>query len=91
MTASLHWNEKVISTSGPTGGLTEKSASLNNWLFAEVHTVIKLLGATVADLKLHLDYGRVVAVASYQDSARDRPPPLPGRRHHHGNGRLHDL
>ena len=67
MTASLHWNQKAISTSGPTGGLTEKSASLNNWLFAEVHTVIKLLGVTVADLKLHLDYGRVAAAASYQD------------------------
>jgi type II secretory pathway pseudopilin PulG len=69
MTATLHWNEKVISTSGPTGGLTEKSASLNNWLFAEVHTVIKVLGVTVGDLKLHLDYGRVAASASYQELA----------------------
>jgi hypothetical protein len=57
----------VITTTGPTDGLTEKSASLNNWLYAEVHTTIKLLGATVADLVLHLDYGRVAATATYQE------------------------
>jgi type II secretory pathway pseudopilin PulG len=69
MTAKLHWNDEVISTSGPTGGLTEKGASLNNWLFVEVHTVIKVLGVTVTDLILHLDYGRVAASATYQELA----------------------
>ena len=67
MTSRLHWNDDVTSTSGPVNGYTEKSASLNNWLYVEVHTVIKVLGVTVSDFKLHLDLGRVAATATYQE------------------------
>jgi type II secretory pathway pseudopilin PulG len=67
MTATLHWSDEVTSTTGPVGGLTENSASLNNWLWVEVHTVIELLGVTITDLTLHLDLGRVAATATYQE------------------------
>ena len=71
MDAKIHSSPKVLSTTGPVNGYTENSASLNNWLYAQVTTsitVTPLLGApaTLASFTAHLDFGRVAASASYQ-------------------------
>ena len=66
MDATLHWNKAVTAQASSGGAVTDSSASLTSWLFVDVHVVITSLGVTVADLNLHLDYGRIAATAGYQ-------------------------
>jgi hypothetical protein len=68
MDATLHWNKGVTSQTSSGGAVTDASASLTNWLFVELHVVIKgALGVGVlADLNLHIDYGRIASTAGYQ-------------------------
>jgi type II secretory pathway pseudopilin PulG len=66
MNATLHWNKAVTSESSSGGAITDASASLTNWLFVDLHVTITTLGVPVADLNLHLDYGRIAATAGYQ-------------------------
>jgi type II secretory pathway pseudopilin PulG len=66
MNATLHWNKAVTSENSSGGAITEASASLTNWLFIDLHVTITTLGVTVADLNLHLDYGRIAATAGYE-------------------------
>jgi hypothetical protein len=66
MDATLHWNKAVTSQVTSGGALTDTSASLTNWLFVDLHVTITTLGVPVADLNLHIDYGRIAATAGYQ-------------------------
>jgi type II secretory pathway pseudopilin PulG len=66
MDSTLHWNKAVTAQTSSGGAVTDASASLTNWLFVDVHVVISSLGVTVADLNLHIDYGRIAATARYQ-------------------------
>ncbi|MGH9009464.1 MAG: hypothetical protein ACRDYF_06380 [Acidimicrobiia bacterium] len=66
MNATLHWNKAVTSQSSSGGAITDASASLTNWLFVDLHVTITTLGVPVADLTLHIDYGRIAATAGYQ-------------------------
>jgi hypothetical protein len=66
MDATVHWNKAVTSNTSSGGAITSASASLTNWLFVDLHVVITTLGVPVADVNLHLDYGRIAATAGYQ-------------------------
>jgi type II secretory pathway pseudopilin PulG len=66
MDATLHWNKAVTSQTSSGGAITDASASLTNWLFVDLHVTITTLGVPVADLTLHIDYGRIAATAGYQ-------------------------
>jgi hypothetical protein len=66
MDATLHWNKAVTAQTSSGGALTSASASLTNWLFVDLHVVMTAAGGPVADLNLHLDYGRIAATAGYQ-------------------------
>jgi len=66
MDATLHWNKAVTSQTSSGGAITDASASLTNWLFVDLHATITTLGVPVADLTLHIDYGRIAATAGYQ-------------------------
>jgi type II secretory pathway pseudopilin PulG len=66
MDATLHWNKAVTSQTAAGGAVTDASASLTNWLFIDLHVTITRPGGPVADLNLHLDYGRIAATAGYQ-------------------------
>jgi type II secretory pathway pseudopilin PulG len=66
MDATLHWNKAVTSQSSSGGAVTDASASLTNWLFVDLHVTITDSGTPVADLNLHIDYGRIAATAGYQ-------------------------
>jgi hypothetical protein len=66
MDATVHWNKAVTSNASSGGAITSASASLTNWLFVDLHVVITTLGLPVADVNLHLDYGRIAATAGYQ-------------------------
>jgi hypothetical protein len=66
MDATAHWNKAVTSNTSSGGVITDASASLTNWLFVDLHVVITTLGLPVADVNLHLDYGRIAATAGYQ-------------------------
>jgi hypothetical protein len=66
MTATLHWGPKVTSSSSASGAVTEAAASLTNWMWIDVHMVVHQGSNLVAEFDLHLDYGTVVARASYQ-------------------------
>jgi hypothetical protein len=65
MDATLHWNKAVTSQTSSGGAITDASASLTNWLFVDLHVVITTAGLPVADLNLHIDYGRIAATAGY--------------------------
>jgi hypothetical protein len=70
MDATVHWNKAVTSQTSPGGAITDAAASLTNWLFVDLHVVMTgLLGAPVADINLHLDYGRIAATATYEPAA----------------------
>jgi len=72
MDATLHWNKAVTSQTSSAGAITDASAGLTNWLFVDLHVrITTLLGVELADLNLHLDYGRLAATAVYQ------PVPVP--------------
>ncbi|HEV3362552.1 MAG TPA: hypothetical protein VG795_00160 [Acidimicrobiia bacterium] len=66
MDATLHWNKAVTSQSSSGGAVADASASLTNWLFVDLHVEITDSGTPVADLNLHIDYGRIAATAGYQ-------------------------
>ena len=66
MDATVHWNKAVTSNTSSGGAITSASASLTNWLFVDLHVVITTLGVPVADVNLHLDYGRIAVTAGYQ-------------------------
>ena len=66
MDATVHWNKAVTSQASSGGAMTDASASLTNWLFVDLHVTITSLGVPLADLNLHLDYGRIAATAGYQ-------------------------
>ena len=66
MDATVHWNKAVTSQTSSGGAITDASASLTNWLFADLHVTISTLGTPLADLNLHIDYGRIAASAGYQ-------------------------
>jgi hypothetical protein len=67
MDATVHWNKAVTSQTSSGGAITAAAASLTNWLFVDLHIVMTtLLGLPLADLNLHLDYGRVAATATYE-------------------------
>jgi hypothetical protein len=66
MDATLHWNKAVTSQTSSGGAITDASASLTNWLFVDLHVTITELGVPLADLNLHIDYGRIAATAGYQ-------------------------
>jgi hypothetical protein len=66
MDATLHWNKAVTSQTNTAGAVSDASASLTNWLFVDLHVTITTLGVPVADLNLHIDYGRIAATAGYQ-------------------------
>jgi hypothetical protein len=69
MDSTLHWNKSVTSQSSSGGAITDAAASLTNWLFVDLHVTITTLGVPVADLTLHIDYGRIAATAGYQPVA----------------------
>jgi hypothetical protein len=69
MDATLHWNKAVTSQTSSGGAITDASASLTNWLFVDLHVVITTAGIPVADVTLHIDYGRVAATAGYQPAS----------------------
>ena len=69
MDATVHWNKAVTSQASSGGAVTDASASLTNWLFVDLHVTITSLGVPLADLNLHLDYGRIAATAGYQPVA----------------------
>jgi hypothetical protein len=69
MDATVHWNQAVTSQSSSGGAISDASASLTNWLWVDVHVVMTALGLPVADVDLHLDYGRIAATAGYQPPA----------------------
>jgi hypothetical protein len=66
MDATVHWNKAVTSSSSSGGAITAASASLTNWLFVDLHVTMTTLGLPVADVTLHIDYGRIAATAGYQ-------------------------
>ena len=66
MDATVHWNQAVTSQSSSGGAISDASASLTNWLWVDLHVVMTTLGVPVADVDLHLDYGRIAATAGYQ-------------------------
>jgi hypothetical protein len=52
------------------GAISAASAGLTNWLFIDLHVRIRtLLGLELANLNLHLDYGRLAATALYDPVA----------------------
>jgi hypothetical protein len=69
MDATVHWNKAVTSQTSSGGAITAAAASLTNWLFVDLHVVMTLLGLPVADLNLHLDYGRIAAAATYEPAS----------------------
>jgi hypothetical protein len=69
MDATVHWNKAVTSQTSSGGAITDAAASLTNWLFVDLHVVMTLLGLPVADLNLHLDYGRIAAAATYEPAS----------------------
>jgi hypothetical protein len=74
MDATVHWNKAVTSQTSSGGAVTDASASLTNWLFVDLHvvmTTVGLLGVTVpvADVDLHIDYGRIAVTAGYQPAS----------------------
>jgi len=69
MDATVHWNKAVTSQASSGGAITDASASLTNWLFVDLHVTITSLGVPLADLNLHIDYGRIAATAGYQPVA----------------------
>jgi len=65
--ATLHWNKAVTSQTSSGGAITDASASLTNWLFVDLHVrITTLFGVELADLNLHIDYGRLAVTAGYQ-------------------------
>ena len=66
MDATVHWNKAVTSQASSGGAVTDAAASLTNWLFVDLRVQMTLLGLPIADLNLHLDYGRLAAVATYE-------------------------
>lgn len=66
MDTTVHWNPAVTSQAAAAGAVIEAQAGLTNWLFVEVHLVVKQGSNIEADLVLHLDYGRLAARASYE-------------------------
>ena len=69
MDATVHWNKAVTSSSSSGGAVTDASASLTNWLWVDLHVTMSLLGVSLSDVDLHIDYGRIAATAGYQPSA----------------------
>ncbi len=69
MDATVHWNKAVTSQSSAGGAISDASASLTNWLWVDLHVVMTALGLPLADVDLHLDYGRIAAAAGYQPPA----------------------
>ncbi len=55
-------NKAVTSQTSSGGAVTAASASLTNWLFVDLNVTIGVL----ANVNLHLDYGRIAATAGYQ-------------------------
>lgn len=54
-------------TSPTTGAVTTASAGLTNWLYVDLRVrITTLLAVELADLNLHLDYGRLAATAEYE-------------------------
>jgi hypothetical protein len=66
MDATVHWNKAVTAQTSSGGAVTDASASLTNWLFVDLHVVMTTLGVSLADVDLHIDYGRIAATAAYQ-------------------------
>ncbi len=66
MDATVHWNQSVSSQSSSGGAITDASASLTDWLWIDLQVVMTTLGVPVANVDLHLDYGRIAATADYQ-------------------------
>jgi hypothetical protein len=58
-------NKAVTSQSSSGGAVSAASASLTNWLFVDLNVTI----AGLANLNLHLDYGRIAATAGYQPAS----------------------
>src|SRR5438270_1806758 len=69
MDATVHWNKAVTSQASSGGAITDASASLTNWLWVDLHVVMTTLGVPVADVDLHIDYGRIAATAGYQPAS----------------------
>jgi hypothetical protein len=66
MDATVHWNKAVTSQTSSGGAVTDAAASLTNWLFVDLRVRMTLLGLPLADVTLHLDYGRLAALATYE-------------------------
>jgi prepilin-type N-terminal cleavage/methylation domain-containing protein len=66
LTASVTSAPRVATSSGSSGAVNDAEASLTNWLRITVHMVVSAGGSTQADLNFELDYGRLVARATYQ-------------------------
>lgn len=67
VSGSINSTPVVTNKTSAGGAITSASAGLTNWLFIDLSVrITTLLGEELANLNLHLDYGRLAATAVYE-------------------------
>jgi hypothetical protein len=66
MDATVHSAPAAVWSTSSGGSVGHAEASLTSWLWVEIHLVVTDASGVLADLVVHVDYGRASARAEYQ-------------------------